>query len=212
MAHADGGRMKNNTYRRWSIRTLTLAVGTFVLAACSSPPVPVDTFYNLTSGRGSASPSTSTLSGTIEVPPFRAEGVVNERAIIYRSSDTEQRQYSYHYWAEPPAVMVQRSFIDALRTARLFDQVAAPEVRADRDFELIGTIRRLEHVTGGGSVKVVVEFDIGLRRVRGSDTVFIKTYQTERSTGRGVAGAISAMSAAVDEIIAEVLRDIAAAS
>ena len=116
-----------------------------VLAACTSPPVPTDTFYNLTSGRTGVSVSVSKLGGTIEVPRFRGGGVVNERAIVYRASVTEQRQYSYHYWAEPPAVMLQRSFIDALRQSQTFDQVAAPEIRADRDYELIGTLRRLEH-------------------------------------------------------------------
>ena len=210
MAHVDGGRMRYVSRVRLSIRTLTMVLGTLTLAACSLPPVPTDTFYNLTSGRGSVSVSASQLGGTAEVPPFRAEGIVNGRAIVYRASATEQRQYTYHYWAEPPAVMLQHSLVDALRKGRAFDQVATPEVRADRDYELVGTLRRLEHVIGGGPSKVIVEFDVGLRRVRGNDTLFINTYRTERTASRGVASAVKAMSAAVDEIIGRVLSDIAA--
>ncbi len=179
-----------------------------VVAACSSPPVPTDTFYNLTSGRSVGADSQMKISGALEVPPFRAEGVINERAIVYRETDTTQKQYTYHYWSEPPAIMIQRSVIDALRSAQAFDQVAAPEIRTNRDYELTGILRRLEHVVGDTS-KVVVEFDVGLRRIRGNDLVFLKTYRTERDTGRGVAAAVSTMSAALDDLLREMLNDIA---
>ena len=186
--------------------------GVVFITACSSPPVPTDTFYNLTSGRAVSSAGSASLDGTVEVPRFRAEGVVNERAIVYRASATEQRQYNYHYWTEPPAVMVQRSFIDALRGSRFFDQVAGPEVRADRDYELIGTLRRFEHDISGGQSKVAVEMEIALRQVRGGETILLKTYESERSASRSVAGAVEAMSAAVDQVITEVVRDISAAN
>ncbi|MEQ8509341.1 MAG: ABC-type transport auxiliary lipoprotein family protein [Rhodospirillaceae bacterium] len=176
-------------------------------ASCSSPPVPTDTFYNLTAGRSVGVKSQSKISAALEVPPFRAEGVINERAIVYRETETIQKQYTYHYWSEPPAIMIQRSVIDALRSAQAFDQVAAPEIRTNRDYELTGVLRRLEHVVGGTS-KVVVEFDVGLRRIRGNDLVFLKTYRTERDTGRGVAAAVSTMSAALDDLLREMLGDI----
>lgn len=204
------GAMNKNPIQR-SIRAVSVVVLLAALAACSSPPVPTDTFYNLTTGR-SAPGASAAVGGTVEVPRFRAEGVVNGRAIIYRSSSTEQHQYNYHYWAEPPAVMVQRSFIDALRNARVFDTVASPEMRADRDYELIGTLRRLEHITGVGAPKVVVEIDVALRRVRGGETLLIKTYTKERSSGSSVSSAVESISAALDQIIAEVVRDSAAAS
>jgi cholesterol transport system auxiliary component len=188
---------------------LCAAAGT-ALAACSSPPVPTDTYYNLTAGIAGGAPSGVTISGTVEVPPFRADGVINERAIVYRETDTTQKQYTYHFWSEPPSVMLQRSLIDALRGAKTFDQTASPEVRANRDYEIVGTLRRLEHVVSGAN-KVVVEFDIALRRIRGNDVLFLKTYRTERSAGRGVSAAVSAMSAAVDELLGEALKDITAA-
>ncbi len=186
--------------------------GVLLATACSSPPVPTDTFYNLTSGRAASATAPTSLDGTVEVPRFRADGVINERAIVYRSSATEQRQYNYHYWSEPPAVMVQRSFIDALRSSRTFDQVASPEVRADRDYELIGTLRRFEHDISRGQSKVMVEIEIALRRVRGGETLLLKTYESERSASRGVASAAEAMSAAVNQVIAEVVSDISAAN
>lgn len=192
-------------------RFVALGVAGALLASCSSPPVPTDTYYNLTSGSVMGASSGSKIAGTVEVPPFRAEGLVNERAIIYRQSDTTQKQYTYHYWSEPPSIMLQRGLIDALRSGQAFDQAAAPEFRANRDYELTGTLRRLEHVVGSAGGTVVVEFDLGLRRIRANDSLFLKTYRTERSAGRGVSSAVSAMSAAMDELFADVIRDIAAA-
>lgn len=193
-------------------RTIIGVCGVFMIAGCSSPPVPTDTFYNLTSGRAAIGVSTTKLGGIVEVPRFRADGVINERAIVYRASATEQRQYSYHYWAEPPAVMVQRSFIDALRSARSFDQVAGPEMRTGRDYELIGTLRRFEHDISRVQGKVAVEMEVALRQVRGGETLILKTYESQRSTGRDVSGAVEALSAAVNEVIADVMRDISAAN
>lgn len=192
-------------------RILVVAGAGAFLASCSSPPVPTDTFYNLTAGRTVMSAGGSSISGTVEVPPFRAEGVVNEHAIVYRQSDTTQKQYTYHYWAEPPSIMLQRSLIDAVRASKAFDQAAPPEFRADRNYELIGTLRRLEHVVGSGSGKVVVEFDVGLRRVRGNDSLLLKTYRIERAAGRDVSGAVSAMSTGLDSLLSEMVKDIAAA-
>ena len=182
----------------------------FAVAGCSSPPVPTDTFYNLTSGRAAIGAGAAQLGGIVEVPRFRADGVINERAIVYRASATEQRQYTYHYWAEPPAIMVQRSFIDALRIAGSFDQVAGPEMRAGRDYELIGTLRRFEHDVSRVQGRAAVEMEVALRQVRGGETLFLKTYESERSAGRDISGAVEALSAAVNDIIAEVLQDISA--
>jgi hypothetical protein len=73
-------------------------------------------------------------------------------------------------------------------------------------------LRRLEHVTGGGPFKVIVEVDIALRHVRGGETLLIKTYSKECSAGSAVAIAVEAISVTLDQVIAEVVRDIAAAS
>jgi ABC-type uncharacterized transport system auxiliary subunit len=205
MAHSV--RIRSGLFKAIKRVGLASTLGVLI-SACSSPPVPTDTFYNLTSGRSVGVMSQAKISGALEVPPFRAEGIINERAIVYRETDTTQKQYTYHYWSEPPAIMIQRSVIDALRSAQAFDQIAAPEIRTNRDYELTGILHRLEHVVGD-SDKVVVEFDVGLRRIRGNDLLFLKTYRSERDTGRGVAAAVSTMSAALDELLREMLSDIA---
>ena len=196
-------------FRLSAVRTCVLACAAIAVASCSSPPVPTDTFYNLSLGSAGAPSVGESIAGVVEVPPFWAEGVINERPIVFRESATQRKQYTYHYWSEPPSVMLQRGLIDSLRASGLFDQVTSPEVRANRDYEIVDTLRRLDHVVAGGPAKVAVEFELSLRRIRGNEALFANTYSAEISAGRSVESAVDAMSDAVNDLFAQAVRDMA---
>ena len=105
--------------------------------------------------------------------------------------------------------MLQRAAIDALRASEAFEAVTSPELRLDRDYELLGNIRRLEHVPSSSSV--IVEIDVSLRRVRGNEALILKTYEADAPTsGGGAAGAVAGFSQAVSAIFTAMLNDIAA--
>ncbi len=192
-----------------AIRSCFAACALLGIAACSSPPVPTDTFYNLSLDLAATTTVDASIGGIAEVPPFWAEGVINERPIVFRESATQRKQYTYHYWSEPPSVMLQRGLIDTLRNADVFDQVTSPEVRANRDYEIVGTLRRLDHVVAGGPAKIAVEFELSLRRIRGNETVFANTYSAERNAGRSVESAVEALGEAVGDLYAQAIRDMA---
>jgi ABC-type uncharacterized transport system auxiliary subunit len=181
------------------------------LAACSSPPVPRSLFYRLGAGGAPAPITGGPRRGTVEVPPFRAAGVVNESAILFRDGPRQIEQYSYHSWAEPPTVMTQRAVVDALRQANVFDIVTTPEMRMDRDYELLGDLRHLEHVRGGGAGSAAIEIEFSLRRVGGSQQLLLKTYQAnEPASGDSVDAAVEAFRRGLDSIIANLVTDLAA--
>ena len=184
----------------------------FALAACgSSDPVPPDMFYRL-AGLAQQSPlAGGPIKGTMEVPPFRAAGVVNERAILYREGPRALTQYSYHSWSDPPAVLVQQAFIDALRSAQAFTLVGAPSMRLDRDYELIGTLQQLEHVISGVGGTAVIELEVVVRRVRGNQVVIAKTYRGEEPASAGdIDATVGSFTKAMDKILADFTRDLAA--
>ena len=107
-------------------------------------------------------------------------------------------------------MMLQRSIIAALRAANAFETVATPEMRLDRQYELLGTLHQLEHVLGG-SASAVLEVELGLRRVRGNEQVLLKTYRAEQpATDATVDGAIVAFTRALDTVCGQFLTDIAA--
>jgi ABC-type uncharacterized transport system auxiliary subunit len=178
------------------------------LVACSSAPVPVDTFYRLE--QVSDLPNSTTRPGTVEVAPLRGEGVVNARAILFRKSATELQQYSYHFWAETPASMLQRNIVDALRQSKTFENAVTPDMRADRAFEVIGTLRKLEHDQTQSPARAQIEIELGLRRVTGNVLLTSKVYQASVAVGgAGMPAVVAALSAAQSQIIAQFLADLA---
>jgi ABC-type uncharacterized transport system auxiliary subunit len=192
-------------------RSFILAGSALALAACSSAPVVRDTFYRL----GDPAPQTplggGPIKGTVEVPPFRADGVVNERSILFREGARALAQYTYHAWTEPPAALVQQALVGALRRAQAFTTVATPDMRIDRDFELTGTLRRLEHVVAGGGGASSVELEIALRRVRDSNQLLAKTYRGEHpAAADNVDAAVDGFTKALDVIMTAFLADLAA--
>jgi ABC-type uncharacterized transport system auxiliary subunit len=195
-------------------RSLALAVlGAGLLAACSSDPVPRDTFYRLGTAAAPAALPGGPIKGAVDVPLFRAQGIINERAVMYRESPRELAQYSYHAWVEPPSVMLQRAFVEGLRNAQAFTTVATPEMRLDRDYELVGNIREWEHVLpqSGSGPAVAIAVDLGLRRVSGNQEVINKTYRVmEPAAGESVDAAVAAFTSGLDKILAQFLADLAA--
>ncbi len=186
------------------------ALGVLALAGCSSDPVPRDTFYRLAQPAAAAARAGGPIAGVAEIPPFRAAGIVNERAILYRDNPGQLRQYSYHAWAEPPALMLQRSMIGVLRQAQAFGSVVSPDMRLDRDFELRGDLRLWEHVRGAGQNVAAIEIEIGVRRVRGNQQVLLKTYRAdEPAQGEDVGAAVAAFTRGLDSIYAALLADLA---
>lgn len=194
------------TSRRWFMGA------TLALSACSSGAVPRDTFYRLGASAAPQALPGGPIKGTVEVPPFRAQGIVNERAMLYRESARELAQYNYHTWIEPASMMASRAFIEALRAAQAFTAVASPEMRQNRDYELLGDVREWEHVLPqAGGPAAAIAIDISLRRIDGNREMIVKTYKAnEPAAGQGIDAAVQAFTAGLDKIIAQVLGDLAA--
>lgn len=190
--------------RRWFMGSA------LALSACSSGAVPRDTFYRLGAPAAPQPLAGGPIKGTIEVPPFRAQGVVNERAVLYRESARELAQYNYHAWIEPASQMASRAFIEALRAAQAFTGVASPEMRQNRDYELLGDIREWEHVLPqAGGPAAAIAIDIALRRTADNQEMIVKTYRVnEPVAGATIDAAVQAFTAGLDKIIAQFLGDL----
>ena len=131
--------------------------------------------------------------------------------MLYRNAPDQVIAYHYHAWQEPSGIMLQRALVDALRNAQAFETVATPEMRLDRNYELMGDLRLLEHVLSGANSSVVVEMEITLRRIAGNQQLLAKTYRGEEAvSGTTVAAAVPAFTRALDKITAGLLADLAA--
>ena len=181
------------------------------VAACAQEPLPQDSFYRL-GPPAVAAPAAAPLRGTLEVDRFRAEGLGAGRAIVYSRADQPLRlnEYNYHFWAEPPAVLLQEQLVAYARAARLADRVVTPEMRIDAQHVLSGRIVRLEQVQGPNP-HVVVALEMALRQV-GSDRVpVLGTYErVEPASGATVGAAVVAIDRALNQIFSRFLADVAA--
>lgn len=182
-----------------------------IVAACAPDPVPQDNFYRFGPAPVVA-PVATPLRGTLEVDRFRAEGLSAGRAIVYSRADQPLRlnEYSYHFWAEPPAVLLQERLVAFARAIRLADRVVTPEARIDAQFVATGRVNRLEHVHGPNP-HVAVSLEMSLRQVGSDRAPLLGTYErVEPAADASVGAAVAAMDRAVQQIFSRFVADMAA--
>ena len=107
---------------RWRARVAVVAIA-LTLAGCAEVAVVPDRHYRLLHDAPSAQPAEPALDGTLLVKRFRADGVLAQRPIVWAdaSSPRELQQYHYHFWNDPPPLLVQELVVDVLRAGRAAD-------------------------------------------------------------------------------------------
>jgi ABC-type uncharacterized transport system auxiliary subunit len=185
-----------------------LAASTLVLA-CAGGPAPRDHFYRIAT-LAPAPLAAPAFPGTVEVDRFRADAVTGGSRIVKRQTAgaSELEPYAYHQWADPPTILLQTSLVGFLRESRAASLVVTPELRARADFAVLGRIEQLEHQTGEGAPRAVVELDLTISRVSDRAVLLQRVYREERpAAGASVAEAVDAAGAAVSAIFTRFLAD-----
>lgn len=183
-----------------------------LLAACAQPPLAQDTFYRLQVAPPSAPLERPTLPGTLQVPRFAADGLMAGRAIVFSEAADPLRveAYHYHFWLEPPGVMLRDELVSYLRAAGVAERVVTPELRLEPDFVLSVRIKRIEQVRGAAP-RVVAVLDVGLNSRKEDRLLLLKTYRVEtEATDNSVGAAVAALNGAMATIYAAIAADIPA--
>jgi len=179
------------------------------LAACgSAATVPEDQFYRLTV---TAPPPSKTLfPGTMEVDRFVADGLTAGRPLVYSETGKpyQVKEFHYHFWTQPPTVMLRDELVSYLRARKISDIVVTPEMRVTPDYILTGKIKRLEKVLGDPPM-AVLELELGLRKAAGDKIIYLDTYRVEATSGGpGVDDAVKSLNGAVTKIFANFVQDL----
>ncbi len=188
----------------------TLPALLLVLGACAQPEVPEDRFYRLDVGGPETPFAKPRLEGTLEVDRFVADGLTAGRPIVYSESGRprEVLEYHYHFWTEPPTIMLRDQLVAYLRAAKVADTVVTPQHRVEPDYVLSGKIKRLEQVNGKPP-GAVVELELALKRSSDGQILFLDTYRIEAEAKTGtVAAAVDALNSALGLIYARFTNDI----
>jgi len=199
------------------VHLLCVLLAAALIGACSAKPVLEDNFYRLTLGTPQVNPlAAQTLpagmqNGVIQVERFTADGLLGGRAIVFSDSVRADVAQTYHYdfWLEPPTILLQSALTDTLRKAGV-QKVVTPDLRIEPDYTITGKIRAFEQVRGNpGFVRVQIELALSERA--SGKLIMFKSYSAEpRTSGDGIREAVSRMSAGIDQIYSEFLKDLAA--
>ena len=193
---------------RWPIIFLLAVLG----AACSQPPVPQDRFYRLQVAPPTAVPAALRLPGILEVPRFAADGLMAGRPIVFSEANapTEVSAYFYHFWLEPPGVMLRDELVAYLRAAGVAKTVVTPELRLEPDFILTARIKRIEQGRGAAP-KAVVILEVAINSRRDDRLLLLKTYEVEKAAAdNGVGAAVDALGGGLTTVFARLVADIPA--
>lgn len=181
------------------------------LAACTQSEIPPDRYYRIVVDTPEAAPAQPRLDGPLEVDRPAADGLLGARPIVYAETarPNELQAYSYDFWSEPPALMLQSELVSYLRTAGVADMVVTPGLRVNADYRLSGRLRRLEHLVGEPS-KVLVEIEFAMRDNRRGRIILLKTYRAEAiPVDTTLPAAVDAFGQAFTAIAARLTADLA---
>ena len=187
---------------------LFLLVG--LVAACTQPPVPTDQFYRLQITAPPSERAQPILDGVLEVERLLADGITAGRPLVYSVSGnaSQLREYNYHFWTEPPTVMLQGQLIKYLRSAGMAKTIVTPEMRVRANYILGGKIYRLEKIVGTNP-KVALEIELALREAQTEKLVHLSSYSVEMDAASdSVPAAVAALNDALAGIYAKFVGEL----
>jgi ABC-type uncharacterized transport system auxiliary subunit len=181
------------------------------LGGCASSAAPEDQFFRLSVEPAKAVGAGKPLPGTLGVARFRAEGLTGSRAIIYSDADQPLmlRQYHYHFWVEPPPLLVRDELVSYLRAARAAERVMAADAGPAPDYLVEGRVVRFEHVRAKGGATAVIGIELRLKHGMRGEAEMTKEYtRSVRVDGPGMHAVARAFNLALGEIFEAFLVDI----
>lgn len=182
----------------------------FTLAGCfgSAPPVPKEQYFRLISSNEAVAIG-NPLDGTVEIPPFQAEGVMGERPLLFtRDGGMKLEQRNYAYWTDPPPAMLRDQLIAYLRAAKLAPQVVPSELRVGAKYRVEGRIKRLEQ-NDGAKNGAVIALDLALIDKTSDSIVASGTYEVATdASGPNIDDAVHALNTGLNEIFAKFIADL----
>lgn len=178
-----------------------------MLTACSSQaPLPTDHYYRLPELTNVNSDETRV--GSISVITFQAEGLYQERAILYTENEIEIKQYHYHHWSDSPTRLLQERLAERLRLSSISNLVLNT-FEGNSELIIKGQIKAFERLQQKGSESVYVKLLLQVNSNTKHAPILHKEYvQTVVLPSNNIANAIKAFAEAVDLIFSDFYVDL----
>lgn len=180
----------------------------FLVACGQAPQVPTDHYYRLTPQAGSMEKGRLT-DNPIYVEIFLAEGLYNDRAVLYSDEHPgELLQHHYYFWYTSPPRMLRDYLIQVLRNAEISPVIM--DTGTEKDIRIAGKLMEFERRQTRAGSTVDVTLELRLYKHDAELPLLMRQYRaSETINGKDMATVISGFNAAVDRIYREFLGDLA---
>lgn len=191
--------------------SLFILIILLVVSCSSPPPVPTDRFYRLSIEENGTNHDMLT-EDIIFISSILAEGLYNERALLYtgEGGKNELQQFHYHFWVTSPPKLIQENLIKYLRLTNA-SPMLVNEAGSGEKIKISGRLHAFEKIDSGESARanISIEFTVA---DRGIDTpLLIREYHTtEGVEEKTVPALVDAYNRAINRIFAEFRTDLAA--
>lgn len=180
-------------------------LGILAAMGISSCRTSVHTDYYLLGPAPEVVKAESALPLTIAVASVRCPSRYRDQ-IVYRTSDFEVGFYEFSNWIEPPAEMIQRSLVKALRSSGIFKAVDAAGVIPKPDLSLQCTITTFDQVIDKKSRSA--ECGLAMEIIASDGGAPLWSYSaTKRVAQDGKKIFVAAMSEAAGKVISSAISD-----
>ena len=191
------------------MRSPVILIILIALTSCSSaPPVPTDRFYKLSTPQiVNQSPVTEDI---IYVGPFLAEGLYNERALLYTgdSGDTELQQHHYHFWVTSPPRLLQSQLVSYLRSVNSSSMITT-EPGSGEKVSIFGRVKAFEKISSGEQARANVVLELRVQLQDKATPVLLKEYSIlEDIKGNTVPDVVAAFDRAVMKVYSDFLGEL----
>ena len=194
-------------------RLAALLLPAALLAGCASvPSAPETTWFRLPEPVAGDRMQTPAVELPIVVETFLADGLYSDQSLIYMLDAEADRLRTYHYqlWIDPPARLLQRRLIAALRASGVSPVVTDRLPTRLETLRVQGRIARLDRVRTERGWEVVVSLVLRAEPSSGGRPWVIGEYHRQLpAPGDRVADSVRAYGQALDQIHADFIADLA---
>ncbi len=187
-----------------------------LLGGCASTSgIPDTTYFRLPSRAAVVALPTPLFAQPISVDTLIADGLYSDQALIYSLDPEADRLRAYHYqmWVDPPVRMLQRRLIGALRDLNASTVVADRLPSKASRWRVSGRIERFERVRRATGWVAVVQLQLRVEGVGSELPLLLREYRAEApAAATSVKDSVTAMGAALDQVLADFLGDLQAAA
>ncbi len=192
------------------ISALCAVIVVALLSACSigGSAIPEDHYYRLP--EVSTEKQLKTPFQNLLIKPVRVAGLYHERSLLYVETDSplELRRYHYHYWVEPPALLLTKQ-IQAYFKARDHADHSSLAPSQSAAVIMVPRLLNFERLVGPAGIEVLVRLEFVLQHQGAGQRDWTQIYSAQVPVDSvSMHDTVRAFGAAIDQTIQALNADL----